>query len=103
MMVVFCASSCVCFFFFFQAEDGIRDRTVTGVQTCALPICRLRDAAGSLRAPVSVRRSSDTGARSDPAASRSRPTSARQVEIGRASCRERGEGGGGTEVVKTKR
>src|SRR5207248_6319757 len=26
------------FLFFFQAEDGIRDRTVTGVQTCALPI-----------------------------------------------------------------
>ena len=26
------------FFFFFQAEDGIRDRLVTGVQTCALPI-----------------------------------------------------------------
>src|SRR2546430_1570825 len=30
----------VMFFFFFQAEDGIRDLTVTGVQTCALPICR---------------------------------------------------------------
>src|SRR5437867_12687454 len=29
------------FFFFFQAEDGIRDRTVTGVQTCALPISRV--------------------------------------------------------------
>src|SRR5207249_8175532 len=28
----------VLFFFFFQAEDGIRDRNVTGVQTCALPI-----------------------------------------------------------------
>src|SRR5699024_11943449 len=28
----------VSFFFFFQAEDGIRDRNVTGVQTCALPI-----------------------------------------------------------------
>src|SRR5207249_7259692 len=28
------------FFFFFQAEDGIRDRNVTGVQTCALPICQ---------------------------------------------------------------
>src|SRR5256886_8805957 len=28
------------FFFFFQAEDGIRDLTVTGVQTCALPICK---------------------------------------------------------------
>src|SRR6266496_5034716 len=27
-----------CFFFFFQAEDGIRDLYVTGVQTCALPI-----------------------------------------------------------------
>src|SRR5215213_3014837 len=27
-----------CFFFFFQAEDGIRDWSVTGVQTCALPI-----------------------------------------------------------------
>src|SRR5699024_11884614 len=28
----------LCVFFFFQAEDGIRDRNVTGVQTCALPI-----------------------------------------------------------------
>src|SRR3990167_9450066 len=28
----------LCLFFFFQAEDGIRDLTVTGVQTCALPI-----------------------------------------------------------------
>src|SRR2546430_11298687 len=27
--------------FFFQAEDGIRDLTVTGVQTCALPICAI--------------------------------------------------------------
>src|SRR2546422_8056954 len=33
------------FFFFFQAEDGIRDVAVTGVQTCALPIC-----AGSIAA-----------------------------------------------------
>src|SRR6266540_4529254 len=30
--------SSFCSFFFFQAEDGIRDRDVTGVQTCALPI-----------------------------------------------------------------
>src|SRR2546425_2975283 len=28
----------MCVFFFFQAEDGIRDKLVTGVQTCALPI-----------------------------------------------------------------
>src|SRR5699024_7474092 len=32
------------FFFFFQAEDGIRDRNVTGVQTCALPISPSMDA-----------------------------------------------------------
>src|SRR5699024_11111290 len=31
--------------FFFQAEDGIRDRNVTGVQTCALPILPTTDAA----------------------------------------------------------
>src|SRR5207245_7058139 len=30
--------SLLCVVFFFQAEDGIRDATVTGVQTCALPI-----------------------------------------------------------------
>src|SRR2546425_7243047 len=31
------------FFFFFQAEDGIRDKLVTGVQTCALPILLMGD------------------------------------------------------------
>src|SRR5256885_12248127 len=30
----------MCVFFFFQAEDGIRDYKVTGVQTCALPISK---------------------------------------------------------------
>src|ERR1022692_5007266 len=39
----------VFFFFFFQAEDGIRDYKVTGVQTCALPIC-VRDCFGFLPA-----------------------------------------------------
>src|SRR3989442_9605802 len=33
-----CTVRCVFCFFFFQAEDGIRDADVTGVQTCALPI-----------------------------------------------------------------
>src|SRR2546430_7850820 len=42
-----CAGDSV-FFFFFQAEDGIRDLTVTGVQTCALPI------SGSPPASVNV-------------------------------------------------
>src|ERR1041384_8738930 len=42
-----CESSfCACFFFF-QAEDGIRDKLVTGVQTCALPICRRRRCPGN--------------------------------------------------------
>src|SRR5437763_4357746 len=47
------------FFFFFQAEDGIRDTSVTGVQTCALPISqksggyiRLGDVAGTITADV---------------------------------------------------
>src|SRR6266568_7821452 len=34
------------FFFFFQAEDGIRDGTVTGVQTCAVPISLERACEG---------------------------------------------------------
>src|SRR5207249_8785409 len=39
------------YFFFFQAEDGIRDRNVTGVQTCALPISTAcaRDRRGDMR------------------------------------------------------
>src|SRR2546429_4200908 len=44
------------FFFFFQAEDGIRDVAVTGVQTCALPISFAPDGA---RAYVSHGQSGD--------------------------------------------
>src|SRR2546430_5020161 len=40
------------YFFFFQAEDGIRDLTVTGVQTCALPICPQDAARGGAFASV---------------------------------------------------
>src|SRR2546430_9596910 len=39
LMDLFAYSDAQSCFFFFQAEDGIRDLTVTGVQTCALPIC----------------------------------------------------------------
>src|SRR6266478_7773083 len=59
---------CCFFFFFFQAEDGIRDLTVTGVQTCALPISRrtlrARDAARRRRprhAPRARRRAARGG------------------------------------------
>src|SRR5437870_13428985 len=62
-------------YFFFQAEDGIRDGHVTGVQTCALPICGV----GEFRSPPpSFLYSLALGA----------PGLA-NVEIGRASCRER--------------
>src|SRR5258708_29124342 len=40
------------FFFFFQAEDGIRDDLVTGVQTCALPICYDQRGHGGTDAPA---------------------------------------------------
>src|SRR5208282_6304992 len=45
----------VALFFFFQAEDGIRDATVTGVQTCALPILPKLCATDSLAAYGSCR------------------------------------------------
>src|SRR5207245_5332405 len=88
-------------FFFFQAEDGIRDATVTGVQTCALPISLAeerffkRQNHGEL-----IHRRETTDALRSP-----RPHLRRDViqhgnaggsggsggteEIGRASCRER--------------
>src|SRR5688572_31243858 len=42
--------------FFFQAEDGIRDLTVTGVQTCALPICWPRSPGWTRRKGGGARR-----------------------------------------------
>src|SRR2546427_10734642 len=44
----------IIFFFFFQAEDGIRDLTVTGVQTCALPISASGDfgSAATTKVPI---------------------------------------------------
>src|SRR5256885_12030340 len=39
--------------FFFQAEDGIRDYKVTGVQTCALPICS--GASGLIGAEIAAK------------------------------------------------
>src|SRR5207253_4015138 len=42
----------IVFLFFFQAEDGIRDGHVTGVQTCALPICSRLAPVPGRRAPA---------------------------------------------------
>src|SRR5207248_5924715 len=98
-------------YFFFQAEDGIRDRTVTGVQTCALPISSRRTARSVRRASSTSRTeraprlkaNSDASAlrlaapRSEPSKRSTRSAAAfRSLEIGRASCRERvGVGVGG--------
>src|SRR5206468_4796988 len=42
-------------FFFFQAEDGIRDLIVTGVQTCALPILKVDSSTSDTRPPPTAR------------------------------------------------
>src|SRR2546430_5823053 len=89
--------------FFFQAEDGIRDLTVTGVQTCALPILgvgtvavegerRDRGCAARQRprdslwardyVPCAVARDVQVSVQRD-------LRGQRRAEIGRASCRER--------------
>src|SRR5256885_11148057 len=86
--------------FFFQAEDGIRDYKVTGVQTCALPISQLALACQNApRWPGGAAGHRAAGARKlalqrdDLKRRRTRPQNAprrREVlEIGRASCRER--------------
>src|SRR5256885_5824924 len=88
------------FFFFFQAEDGIRDYKVTGVQTCALPISaeaaheRARRAAarrrGDLRRRLGPRRLlPGPGVRRRGRSVTERAHLRRRAQIGRASCRER--------------
>src|SRR5207245_7697379 len=51
---VICDSVFFFFFFFFQAEDGIRDATVTGVQTCALPISFKQTVQRTISEPASA-------------------------------------------------
>src|SRR5438552_15951029 len=81
-----------CGLFFFQAEDGIRDDLVTGVQTCALPISG-RYGSGMNGAAARVGNSEIVTFRT-----------AAPAEIGRASCRERvevAEGAGAGKKKKT--
>src|SRR2546430_12620609 len=85
--------------FFFQAEDGIRDLTVTGVQTCALPIFRATAAGGIRAAPRTPTSAPGTSTRPRASAARAgwsretgrtRPTTtARPAKIGRGAGRER--------------
>src|SRR5690606_39961157 len=93
--------------FFFQAEDGIRDFHVTGVQTCALPISHWRSRARvSTSAPTTcpgtqpLHSAATTSTRrvawSPTSTTRSSGSGSRtlwpgRTKIGRASCRERAE------------
>src|SRR5690349_21954216 len=97
--ILVCDLSRLClFFFFFQAEDGIRDLYVTGVQTCALPIWATRSTPIPTRhgrkrfrkrrpPPVRPHQGRKRPA-SFPSTNRRSPTSP-SWQIGRASCRER--------------
>src|SRR5260370_30991573 len=86
------------FFFFFQAEDGIRDSSVTGVQTCALPISRHAckpPRAATFFSTIAAAESLACEGVSPPAAV-SETANASDIQtasdfrkIGRASCRER--------------
>src|SRR2546427_995034 len=87
-------------FFFFQAEDGIRDLTVTGVQTCALPISErlyylyrnkllVIRTSGYFHSPALAAFAATAGAAARIAAHAVVACSPRETEIGRASCRER--------------
>src|SRR5690348_18327235 len=78
-------------FFFFQAEDGIRDGRVTGVQTCALPIFRGRGARRAGRAGAPGRDRHGLAGRDRGPRLLVHGGPALGPEIGRASCRERVE------------
>src|SRR3989475_837575 len=83
------------FFFFFQAEDGIRDLTVTGVQTCALPIFPTIFASRSFVSSA-TRRSwrSRSAVRCDRAWPRTRARRPRAARSGTFSARRRGKKAG---------
>src|SRR5205823_10335395 len=85
--------------FFFQAEDGIRDKLVTGVQTCALPISHpaLQRHAHRMRRTPHARASGCLAGGAGGFSAGAVAVGQRGSEIGRASCRERvaAAGGGG--------
>src|SRR5262249_57097333 len=102
------------FFFFFQAEDGIRDWSVTGVQTCALPIFECGAGVASVAngsklmfvdachsgTAFNAKLLNDARQQRVIAFMSAGPN---QEEIGRASCRERVEKWGGAGVMIQKK
>src|SRR5207237_6315899 len=102
VLVMLCVSVC----FFFQAEDGIRDSSVTGVQTCALPICiELIDQALALESNANIGlivMATHGRSRLGDALRGSTVHDMLRAKIGRASCRERVEMGevGGSNIKR---
>src|SRR2546426_11605483 len=96
-------SAIMCSFFFFQAEDGIRDYKVTGVQTCALPISLWPMRSGELGrgSPTPIGPSARSSSSGPPESGR--PSWHARSQIGRASCRERGEISVGAVSLKKKK
>src|SRR2546430_5943189 len=92
---------CSILIFFFQAEDGIRDLTVTGVQTCALPISlvQMRDAilvnttlgqyGRRYQIAYDLISAGGTGGTTPPPPPPPVVPNGNAKQIGRASCRER--------------
>src|SRR3712207_9343383 len=103
-----CVQCIVSLFFFFQAEDGIRDIGVTGVRTCALPIsyCKADPIAPTrtlflsslknVEIPISASERPET-------AFHRRPAAPGQGQIGRASCRGKSVDLGGRRIIKKKK
>src|SRR5437762_2695925 len=91
---------CMLFCFFFQAEDGIRDTSVTGVQTCALPIFADElgwwiDVNSMVLWEILAKPARNVGMQAqniavvDSKVDQNVVGTLSHVEIGRASCRER--------------
>src|SRR5437763_14503346 len=77
------------FIFFFQAEDGIRDTSVTGVQTCALPILTSPSGADSAQTLSEASYHPYFMKTLDGDVTHALFEEGYRYEIGRASCRER--------------
>src|SRR5437870_13369143 len=76
-----------CYFFFFQAEDGIRDGHVTGVQTCALPISQWCPTSHTIVRTRSIIREA-LPASAERSASRQTPARSEERRVGK-ECRSR--------------
>src|SRR5437879_13415885 len=100
---MFTSTTMFVLFFFFQAEDGIRDTSVTGVKTCALPILALLPQENC---PADAGERDECQMQASPSyhdQEQSRACGGSQSQIGRASCRERVQISDVARSVKRKR